>query len=70
MTQHSSFFTNVAVGVTDNGKLECTNVRATSSDITTYQVFFTKASRLIRMFLGGDEYMDKKSYVSPRNDQV
>jgi hypothetical protein len=68
MTQHSSFFTNVAVGVTDNGKLECTNIRATSSDIASYQVFFTKVSRLIQMFLGGDEHMDKKTHVIPRND--
>jgi hypothetical protein len=61
MTQHSSFFTNVAIGVLDNGKLECTDIRATSSDITSYQVFFSKVSRLIQK----ETRIRTKKHVNP-----
>ena len=54
----------MTLAFTDNGKLEWTNIRATPRDIASYQAFYTKVSPLIQKLW--DEYMEKKTYVSPR----
>jgi hypothetical protein len=66
MTPHRFFLPNLAVGIIDNGELKCTNMRAASTDIISYQVFFMKVSWFFHKLLEGDKHMDKKAHLSPR----